>query len=98
MSEMQKHRKRFVYVPELGRCVEVTGLQHAPAKAPGTAWRKHRSNATGCHPSQVETYRQYFKDKGVAGVEVTNDGDFLIRSRQANKNVARAQGLEVVSD
>ena len=98
MKAAAKYRRRFVYVPELKRCVEVSEIAPVAAKAPGTAWRKHRSNSTGCAASQVEDYRRMFKEKGVSGIDITPDGDFLIRSRQANKNAARAQGLEVVSD
>ena len=55
-------------------------------------WRKHTSNSTGCAPHQVERYRQFFKDKGVTGVEVTPTGDFRYSSRNSMLAAVKAQG------
>lgn len=55
-------------------------------------WRKHTSNSTGCAPHQAERYRQFFKDKGVTGVDVTPTGDFRYSSRNSMLAAAKAQG------
>ena len=54
-------------------------------------WRNTASNSTGCHPKQVETFRQFFKDMGVGGVTVNNNGTFSFASRNSMLNAVKAQ-------
>ena len=44
----------------------------------------------GCSPRQAERYRQFFKDKGVTGVNVTPTGDFEFTTRNAMLNAVKA--------
>lgn len=57
------------------------------------AWHNHISISQGCHPRQVQRYRQFIRDMGISGVEVREtDGAIKFDSRRAMKDWCKATG------
>lgn len=51
------------------------------------------SNALGCHPEQVDSYRDFIRSQGLTGVDVLANGSVRISDRRARRELLRACGM-----
>ena len=80
---------RIGLAPAAKRAKKKKEAERRAAIAQGQQWRKHRSNALGVHFTQVEEYRRFIKENGIAGAEYSDNGDCYLSSRNSMKTMVK---------
>ena len=60
----------------------------------GMAYRRPlKSRALGCHPAQVEIFREDAKRRGITGYEIDNKGNAAVTTKGQRNKVLKARGV-----